>query len=229
METKWYRVIIVGMGGMLKTGEEYECKNCLLSSVPKRSCSAQNSFCQGTKWWGPANLQEMKAMVCFQGPESCQCLVLAHLKGKHSSDLWQRVWQPQLGRHIENQASVLESVICSFFQIIWPHPWMLIHCINPSHARCLIWALAEQHIPALHFYHNGVEYSVHGSWPADLETMLLLASIPGLRVELRAEIQQPGQLFNTRVHHPLPHCAKSQQDSKDRYRQEKILLKWRAP
>lgn len=40
---------------------------------------------------GPANLQEMKAMVCFQGPESCQCLVLAHLKGKHSSDLWQRV------------------------------------------------------------------------------------------------------------------------------------------
>jgi hypothetical protein len=102
---------------------------------------------------------------------------------------------------------------------------MLIRHINPSRARCLLQALAEYHMPALHFCHNGVECSVHGSWPADLETMLLLASIPGLCVELRAEIQQHGQLFNIRVHHPPPHRAKSPQDSKDRYRAGKGSLK----
>lgn len=45
-ETKWYRVIIVGKGGMLKTGEEYEHKDafsvqCLRGAVQARTHSAK--------------------------------------------------------------------------------------------------------------------------------------------------------------------------------------------
>lgn len=42
----------------------------------------------------------------------------------------------------------------------------------------------------------------HGSCPADLAILWLLASILGLCVELHAVIPLHGQLFNARVHHP---------------------------
>lgn len=58
-------------------------------------------------------------------------------------------WQPQLGRHLENYVSVLEPVVPSFLQIIWLHPGMLMHHVNPFHARCLTGPLAYHHISLL--------------------------------------------------------------------------------
>lgn len=83
---------------------------------------------------------------------------------------------------------------------------MLIHHVNPFHASPLTRALAKSHIPPPH--PATVEWSTvcHGSQPADLEIMLLLASTLGLCVELRAEIPLHGQLFNAGVY-PTSCCA----------------------
>lgn len=74
--------------------------------------------------------------------------------------------------------------------------------------------------------HNGLSPRRCGSWPANSATMLILASVPGPCVELRAEMPLHGQPPKARVHRPTSSRAgtfSSQMQDKCGKRETKLL------